>query len=68
MTGPPRKRKGDRRGTAPDPSKRTSHSSNSPKHNDGPARPQGLRPIGPVIGRIVQRLGQHLQVIDGGRL
>ena len=28
MTGPPRKRRRGRRGTAPDPSKRTSHSSN----------------------------------------
>ncbi len=37
---------------------------------DSPDRhpPQGLVPIGPVAYRIVQRLGLHLRVVEGGRL
>ncbi len=68
MTGPPGKRRRGRRGTAPDPSKRTSHSSNSPKHNDGPARPQGLRPIGEVAAEIVANLRFRRQVVRLHRL
>ncbi len=43
---------------------------NCDRWEDGPDRhrPQGLLPIGLVVDRIVQRLGQHFRLIEGGRL
>ena len=38
-----------------------------PRHRWSRRQP-GLRPIGPVIGRIVQRLGQHRRLVEGDRL
>ncbi len=71
MTGPP-----DRR--SPRPGEDAGASGNDftgnqqfpqntrPRHRWSRRQP-GLRPIGPVLGRIVQRLGQHRRLVEGGR-
>ncbi len=68
MRGPP-----DRRSARPPAGSSASKdiaavNSDSPKHNDGRAWPQGLRPIGPVAAEIVANLRFRRQVLRLHRL